>query len=150
MSTIVTVGIDPGAKGAIALKYKGNLTLYPLRHDNALEELQSIKALSVSEGWRVRVWMEEIPKHGGVNASSIIKLALSAGRVQGIVEAIGMPLRLIRPQEWQHGLTGVAKLKGPARKRALLAEAKRRHPSLKLTLETADAALIADYGEQRA
>jgi hypothetical protein len=61
-----------------------------------------------------------------------------------------MPLRLVRPQEWQQGLSGVGKLKGPARKRALLAEAKRRHPSVKLTLETADAALIADYGEGKA
>ena len=150
MKSQVTIGIDPGAKGALALKLNGNLTLYPLRHDNALEELRSLKALAASEGWPVQVWMEEIPKHGGVNAASIIKLALSAGRVQGIVEALGMPLRLVRPQEWQQGLSGVGKLKGPARKRALLAEAKRRHPSVKLTLETADAALIADYGEGKA
>ena len=61
---------------------------------------------------------------------------------------LGLPVRLIRPQEWQRGIRRVADTKDAARKRALRDEATRIFPNVKLTLKTADAALIADYGRR--
>jgi hypothetical protein len=144
----ITIGIDPGASGAMAVFTDGNKPdVYPFDgYAKALEDLQAVAGFAASEGREVSVWMEEIPKHAGVNAAAMMKLSINAGWWQGVCQALRLPLHLVRPQVWQAGLSGVGRLKGPDRKRALREEAARRFPAVKVTLANADALLIADHG----
>jgi hypothetical protein len=144
----ITIAIDPGASGAMAvIDSNGNSALYPFReYAQALEDLQAVAGFAASEGRPVTVWLEEIPMFAGKNGASMIKLGINAGWWQGACQALRLPLRLVRPQVWQAGISGVGKAQGPARKRALKEEAARRFPAVKVTLANCDALLIADYG----
>jgi len=54
-----------------------------------------------------------------------------------------IPFTLVRPQEWQKGLSGLSGLSGDKRKKVLMNHAKQFFPNTKgLTLKTADAILI--------
>lgn len=151
MSTHTTLAIDPGASGAIAIiDPQGKLATYPLgEYSDMLALLRDTQAQCLADGYSLTAWLEEIPLFAGPNGSAMIKLGLSAGWYRGACEALGIPLRLVRPQVWQAGLSGVGKLKGAERKRALREEARRRWPAHKITLETCDAALLADYGRRQ-
>ena len=66
----------------------------------------------------------------------------------GLLRGMNVRTVLVRPQTWQKGLSGMASLKGPARKRALRDEAARRFPGVRVTLDNCDALLLCEYGQR--
>jgi len=86
-----------------------------------------------------------VPPFAGkmIPSSSSFKLGESYGFIQGVLRFAGIPFTLVRPQEWQKGLSGLTKLTSGKRKKVLANHAKRFFPSTKgITLKTADAILI--------
>ena len=71
------------------------------------------------------------------------------GVMHGSMLALGIRIVEVTPQRWQKWL-GIGTSKGSASKTAwknkLKAEAQRRNPDAKVTLATADALLILEYG----
>jgi crossover junction endodeoxyribonuclease RuvC len=144
----VYVGIDPGCSGGIAIKSQDGWELFSLKEPgNDVVALKRALALSDSSGAPLLAVLEEVggfigkPQPG----SAMFKFGTSYGRAQGILEALHIPYRLVKPQRWQTGISGVAGLKGAERKRALCAEARRRHPDIKVTMMTCDSILLADF-----
>lgn len=80
--------------------------------------------------------------------SSMFKMGENFGIWQGLAMALGVRLVLVRPQDWQAGISGTTGKKGAERKRALHAEAVRRFPNFKVTLDNCDALLIADFARR--
>lgn len=159
------VGIDPGLTGGIAVLDRGGKLelLEALPVVAGLLDVHKIASvLRWSDSRTVDypdVYLELVgamPKQG---VSSTFKFGRTFGTLEGIVGALGFPLHLIRPKEWQKvahlGTPGVADPK----ERSILA-ASRLYPTADLVRGTTttreratkphlglvDALLIAHYG----
>ena len=144
------IGIDPGAHGALAyVEISSPLTVvHATAKTPPIEALRA--ALLTADASECVAYLERV---GGFIAgkslpgSAMFKMGHSAGYWEGALAALKVRTILVRPQQWQAGIPGVAVAKEkPARKRALRDEALRRFPSLTITLDNCDALLIADYG----
>jgi hypothetical protein len=86
---------------------------------------------------------------GGRNpaAPMMFNFGCNYGYVKGVCAALHLPVRLVRPAEWQKaaGVGIKGKMSDNLWKNKLKAEAQRRYPGLKITLKTADALLILDW-----
>jgi hypothetical protein len=148
MKNLTTIGIDPGANGALCFVTHSGLTIiHRTSKTPPLEALQD--AVTCAGAENCVAYLEKIGGFiagKGLPGSSMFKMGHSAGYWEGMLAFAGVRTIYVRPQEWQKGISGTTGTKGADRKRALRDEAIRRHPTLKPTLETADALLIADYG----
>ena len=125
----------------------------PATEGDLRELLFEIVDSSNVSGVDLVAWVEEVPRFCGKNlpASSIAVLFRNFGFSLGVLSAFNIETRLVRPQEWQKGLS-LGTSKGMTRtewKNKLKAEAQRRFPKIKVTLKTADAILLLAYGEQQ-
>ncbi len=143
------IAIDPGANGALAfLNYGDTVPRIHLAHtSDPLDALNDAALIGVDA---CEVWIEDVPSFAGKNlpGSTMFKLGKNCGIWEGIARGLGLTVRLVRPQEWQAGLSGVSKLKGSERKRALRTCASRLYPNVKCTLDNCDALLILDYAKK--
>lgn len=146
MSKKVTIGFDPGASGGVAL-FEGGTLIEVFTLGTETETLDYLRSLAERYEAPVAV-LEEVGGFIGrpQSGSHMFKFGQSYGFLRGAIMAFGLPLRTVRPQEWQRGLPGLTKLKGSARKRGLKDLAAQRFPAAKPTLKTCDAILIGDYG----
>jgi crossover junction endodeoxyribonuclease RuvC len=147
------VGIDPGAKGAIALiegdslivrdmptvtNKKGNPRVDPAAFGAILREFNPS-----------HVWVEDVhsmPKQG---VASTFAFGVAVGFAQGIPLALGFPMTVIGPAQWKSAMRCSAD-KNATRARAsqLLPKHAHQWPLAKHD-GRAEAALIALYGQSR-
>lgn len=149
----VTVAIDPGRSGGIAVRWPdGRVTAWTMPDTDAdtLVTLREIIATARREGWQASAVVEKVGGYVGGKGqpgSAMFTFGESFGFLCGCLMALGIPLRLVRPQQWQAALQ-LGKSTGHASKAAwkrhLRAEAARRFPQLRPTLATADALLLLD------
>ena len=146
------LGIDGGASGALWEIWPGNrIVVHGMMEQPDLRDYFAELARSCSlEGIVLHCFIEQVGGYIGrpQPGSHMFKFGFGAGFIHGLLAANSIITHLVRPQVWQKGLSGVDKLKGPDRKRALRAEATRRFPNVKTTLSTCDALLIAEYGKR--
>ena len=139
----LTIGIDPGKSGGYAIAWGGQhkIALHTLDEDfEFVEHMQDLK--DHPDVTSIEAVVEHVPPFAGkmIPSSTSFKLGTSFGFLQGVLRALEIPFVLVRPQEWQKGLSGLTSNK---RKKALMNHAKQFFPSTKgLTLKTADAILI--------
>lgn len=163
------IGVDPGKSGGLAvLRPSGAVDSYGFETTNMLDAVdRATNGIPKSE---CVAYLEEVGGFVGMRqpGSAMFTFGHAAGRIQGILEARGIAIRLVRPQAWQKGISGVAVARQSAKaaavrngdeetdarrkaksagKKELCAEAKRRFPSIKVTLQNCDALLIADFGK---
>jgi hypothetical protein len=139
------IAIDPGASGALAYWPPGAPA--PIIHkSHDTDPLDALKDASLNGN--CEVWIEDVPTFAGkaLPGSAMFRLGKNCGIWEGIARGLGVPVRLTRPQDWQAGISGVGKLKGAERKRALRTAASRVYPQVKVTLDNCDALLILDFG----
>lgn len=148
------IGIDPGAGGGIAVKHDG-LPTFAIRMPETVADLKDFldRVLRDAPYLSVLAFIEDVPKFVRViPGSAIAVLFRNFGRVEGVLTGLGIPYRLVRPQDWQKPLAltttrSACKTSGQW-KNILKAEALRRFPRLKVTLATADALLILNHGQK--
>ena len=140
------IAIDPGADGGIAwYDLDGNPNCVPMPEtEGDLCELLARHPMTVA-------FLEEVGGYCGVAqpGSAAFKFGRNFGFVLGCLMSMGRRVELVRPQKWQKhfGLGTVRDSGGKSEwKRKLKAEAQRRFPTCSVTLKTADALLILDYG----
>ena len=139
------IGIDPGKGGAIAVVYEdGDAFAYNFE-DGIAHTIKDVWDLTQIH--TVRAVIEAVHSFPGQGVSSSFAFGRAFGEAIGALDALEIPYRMVSPQAWQKTLPTMPKKKdgAAAHKRALQQEARRRYPSLKPTLKTADAILIADY-----
>jgi hypothetical protein len=150
--TKLIIAIDAGASGGYAI---GTLPYTSLRLANwtgeadFLDELEGLQSADLP----LEAWLEEVPPYVGrkIPASASFKLGKNYGFIMGAIQGRGIPLNLVRPAEWQKGLTGVRQRKGGDKKRCLRDHAFRLYPATdrKITLKTADAVLVFHYARTK-
>jgi hypothetical protein len=140
------IGIDPGKSGAMAvIGPNGIPTVFRF---NTLTNRELWLALS-EYGGQASCWLEQVHSmpHQGVRSS--FTFGQEYGMVQGLLTAAEIPFSFVTPMTWQREM-GVKTKAAAGRtktehKRALLEMAQRLYPTLKLTLDCADAVLIAHW-----
>ena len=144
----IIIGIDPGANGGVCFMARERSDAFPMK---SLAELKSELAKLKRKGRPLKAFLEEVGGYIGKAqpGSAMFKFGRSMGEIVGLLTGLEIPFKTVRPQVWQKGLPGLAKLKGVERKRALKEIATQRHPELAPTLKTCDAILIAEYGKNQ-
>jgi len=119
----VWVGIDVGAKGAVAVINKDNDVLELMDYsDNLADDLTMIKAkYDVS-----MMVVEKVSAMPGQGVTSMFSFGIKFGEILGICNTLGLPFVLVRPQEWMKSL-GLPKDKNQ-RKKAIGSMAKSMFP----------------------
>lgn len=141
MNTI-NIGIDPGKGGGIAIIYPDNSVV--AQKWTSLQDMKEHLCEVKFQGDE-RCAIEHVHAMPGQGVTSMFSFGENYGQWQGLLCALEIPHRMIRPQEWQKGITGRQGLKGTALKQRLKTEAQKLFPKVKVTNATADALLIADW-----
>ena len=144
------LGIDPGQSGGIAeLWPDGKIDAFPMFADDALRDY--FQCIAENKDVVPVCYMELVQGFIGKAqpGSSMFKFGNGYGFLRGLLSANRIRTVLVRPQEWQKGIPGAQGLKGPERKRALRDQAARLFPNSRVTLATADALLIANFGQNQ-
>ena len=142
----LTIAIDPGKQGGYAIGWDGlaNMHLHKLEEDfEFVEHMKELKRHPDVES--IEAVVELVPPFAGkmIPSSASFKLGFSFGFLHGVLRMAEIPFTLVRPQEWQKGLSGLSGLTSNKRKKVLMNHAKQFFPTTKgLTLKTADAVLI--------
>ena len=146
------IAIDPGASGGVAIyKNNGEVTATPLGGMNA-DSLYQMTIDADIPADAITIVIEDVPKFAGrmIPSSSTATLHFGYGYLCGHLEARGFRVIKVPPQTWQKtvGIGKKGDLSSSQWKRKLRDEAQRRHPALKVTLDTADALLLLDHARQ--
>ena len=158
-------GIDPGLSGGIAaldrpLQTPDEVKVRDLPRAEEIEvfpmpptEFDVMRHLEirVKHELNATAYVEDVPwivAGPKQNAASRAKLHRNVGVLHGILLAFGVRIVKVRPQDWQAALhLGQRGQRTQTEwKNHLKAEAQRRFPTLGVTLATADALLILEYG----
>lgn len=149
------IGIDPGQTGGLALvSAKGEL-LDVQRMPVYDAEVSGLLLSALLHDWRdmsqdaCRVVIEQVNSMPGQGVSSTFKFGKSFGIALGVVQALGLPMERVRPQQWKQMFTLIGKDKDASRGKATeiwpsMAERWSRKADNGLT----DAALLAEYGRR--
>lgn len=143
------IGIDPGKEGGIARIYD--------------RKLLAAKAMEEFDWSEFRMWstnadhifMEKASARPGQGVVSMFTFGTGFGRLQGWIEASGVPYTLVPPQVWARVMH--AGTSGDDTKKRSIEAAKRLFPghdfrlgkSTKQHLGILEAALIAAFGERQ-
>lgn len=144
------IAIDPGASGGIAVHVGGNpVTAYAMPPTEA-EVILLLRELT-PEPARCIAFVELVGGFVGraQPGSAAFVFGRGFGFLLGVLQERGVRVELVLPRVWQKRLhLGTASAcASPAEwKRKLKSEAQRRYPALKVTLNTADALLLLDFG----
>lgn len=138
------IAIDPGVSGGVAIGVDSPV-LHPMPetvHD--LAEL--IRCAQESADYPAEAHVELVGGFIGHNqpGSRMFTFGQSFGRIEGVLAALQVPTHLHRPQKWQ-ALLGIGNGSGMPKhkwKAKLKQKAQQLYPQLKITLTTADAALL--------
>jgi len=137
------LGIDPGAKGGLALLDK---------ETGKIEETYSFDnfenaAEFVREGGIHKVcFLEKVHAMPQQGVSSTFKFGTNFGFWQGLLLGLGYEIELVGPQVWQSDLYLPKASSKTEHKNNLKQRASEFWPEIKFTHAIADAALIARYG----
>ena len=140
-------GIDPGAKGAIALLYPD----YAEIHDMPMlgKEVNGSEVSCIFKEFTPdHIWLEQVNSFG-MGRTSAYNFGQGVGVLKGVFQAMQIPFTLVTPQKWKKSY-GLSKEKDHSR---LLVT--RMYPSLadqfvrKKDDGRAEALLIAKYGSEQ-
>ena len=140
------LGVDPGATGAIAFEGKnGGLKVFRFKDKTPREIAFAFEFANF--GSRSIAYVENVgamPKDGKHNA---FQFGFNTGFIHGILETLDFDIKLVHSQAWQRFHKLGAKFASKTdRKNAHKALAQKLFPDIKVTLDMADAILIAVYG----
>ena len=148
------VGIDPGITGAICiLDPDGDYiahTLMPVIKvgtKNRVNAAAAVRFLKENvSGRAAHCYLEKVGAMPGQGVSSMFSFGHSAGIVEGVIVAMGIPLTLVTPQKWKKAAGLIGKDKDAARTRAIQLYPNIRELDLKGKGQAlADAMLIARF-----
>tara|TARA_R110000765_G_scaffold307329_1_gene401179 strand:+ start:1940 stop:2374 length:435 start_codon:yes stop_codon:yes gene_type:complete len=140
-------GIDPGAKGAIALLYGNSQDIFDMpmlgKEVNGAEVASIFKEFSPEN-----IWIEQVNSFG-MGRTSAYNFGQGMGILKGVIATLEIPYTLVTPQKWKKHF-GLSKEKDHSR---LLAT--RLYPNMadkfirKKDDGRAEAILIAKYGSEQ-
>lgn len=151
MESKTIIGIDPGANGGICVLAESGEVVevdkMPETPQDLLAYLEEFKDGS-------RCYLERVGGMSGQSGSASFNFGKGYGHLEMALLALGIPTMTVTPQKWQKTYQLGTKSQCASKtewKNKLKAKAQQLFPTLgkKITLATADALLIAEYGRKQ-
>jgi len=147
----VIMGIDPGAHGGVCALYDGKISVMASTKSGGNDiAIKKIAEWSKRKGLSVVAYLEKVHSMPGQGVSSTFKFGVEYGKILGALSAFGINKVDVTPVKWQKEFV-CSRRRDEAKtvhKNRLKDAAKKLYPNEKITLDTADAILIAVYGKQ--
>jgi Holliday junction resolvasome RuvABC endonuclease subunit len=145
----VSIGIDPGSSsGGISIILEQDQDIDVMNYSiKNLTEKDIVDILKMFKSSDVKVVLEKVHSMPGQGVSSSFTFGENFGFIKGIITALGVKYTLITPQSWMK-YYGMKKDKDEAKsdwKKRLRQRAEMLYPDVKITADTADSLLIANY-----
>lgn len=144
------IGIDPGKNGGVSLYYEDLKTVCAEGISDKTEKevckiLREIKSLG-----ECKAYIEKVHAAPGQGVVSMFSFGQNYGFWKGLLTALEISYEEVPPQTWQAFLGINTRGKGTysERKRLLKQRAEQLYPNVSITLHTADAILISEYGKR--
>jgi hypothetical protein len=149
------LGLDPGTTGAAVIINRDALHYRRFKTCTGwLSQLYAFLQLFPN----LRAYMEDVHARRGDFGPQLAKFMRETGKVDGILELAGVSVEYVDPKTWQFefGLGGKYGKEDAdrsevyrARKKAHVQRALQLFPDVPVTLDLADALLIAEYGRRK-
>ena len=142
------LGIDPGRTGGCAWIKGQEVDVFSFTGATDKEILNAFR-LFWERDRGMRGMIEAVGAFPGQGVHSMFVFGMGYGRLQGYLEALGVPYNRVSPVTWKKSL-GLARKTGKTdrkeRKRLSRQAAQRLYPHVEVDDSTAEALLIAHYG----
>jgi crossover junction endodeoxyribonuclease RuvC len=102
---MIWIGIDPGQKGGYAIideskiVYSTNARAFPWDDEMFMCEMRGIKNLA--DGAKIVAAVEKVGARPGQGTVSMFNFGKSAGYIEGVLSALGIPYQLVPPNKWK-------------------------------------------------
>ncbi len=127
----IYIGIDPGAKGAIAIVKPSGVMVQDFT--NWPDALALLEAEGPEHTFATYLCiLEKVGAFPGQGVTSMFSFGESFGRWQMLLECLGIPYVLVSPARWQKAVLGTKPPKGEAKTRVWEAM-RRRFPEVELS-----------------
>jgi crossover junction endodeoxyribonuclease RuvC len=146
----ITIGIDPGANGAIAWideRGKSCVEKMPDTLQDLWELIRDITNFprSAIDGRKYKAYIEQVSSSPQMGVVSSFSFGRGYGNLEMALTAAGIPFERVRPQVWQKAMGCMTK----GNKNISKQKAQELFPDKKVIHATADALLIALYGTKQ-
>jgi crossover junction endodeoxyribonuclease RuvC len=150
---IYTIGIDPGASGAIVVLYGDLIRDYLLMPTMKIGSANRVNGAALAEFLTeydsCHAYIELVGAMPGQGVTSMFNFGHSCGVAMGVLAALQIKHTLVTPQAWKRDAGLIGTEKDAARSRAIqLWPAWRQLDAKGKGQALADAALIARFGEK--
>ncbi|UDQ99403.1 hypothetical protein AAEX28_04780 [Lentisphaerota bacterium WC36G] len=133
------IAIDTGKSGAIAVNYNDGSAVESFNCPDTVQELSDVfKVIKAKNKGEIFCILEKVASMPGQGVKSMFSFGQNYGTYQGVLSALDIPFKLIRPIEWQKKVGGAPKDK-KARKNYFKAYSQNLYPHLRATLKNGDA-----------
>ncbi len=146
----ITIGIDPGANGAIAwIDERGKSCVEKM--PDTLQDLWELICditnfpRSAIDGRKYKAYIEQVSSSPQMGVVSAFSFGRGYGNLEMALTAARIPFERVRPQVWQKAMGCMTK----GDKNISKAKAQELFPDKKIIHATADALLIALYGTKQ-
>lgn len=108
-------GIDPGKQGGVALIQENFATAFPMPMMKGRNNTVELAVDVLKDVWRqidsttdgcLFVYIEDVHAMPHQGVSSMFNFGYSAGRLRGLVEGCGLPVRMVSPVKWKNAVLG--------------------------------------------
>lgn len=143
---MIIIGIDPGARGGIAIydELENKMILHKCpettREMSSILKVAKVRALTTKQ--EISCAIEKVHAFPTDARSSAFKFGMNFGMWLGVLGANRIPTIQVTPQRWMKDFQPLPKIKKD-RKNEIKRIASEMMPDNKITLSTSDAALIA-------
>lgn len=155
---MLTIAIDPGASGGIAVHYSATdaILLFKMPETprdifDFMDGLYAIHAPSICavvESIQSGVFGAKSDKEVRMKMGMTAKLQKSYNHIEAFLIALGIPFESVPAKKWQAHYGAMPK-EYAKRKRHIKDLMQRKHPNIKVILDTADALGILNYQLER-
>ena len=146
----ITIGVDPGASGAIAwIDERGKSCVEKM--PDTLQDLWELICditnfpRSTIDGRKYKAYIEQVSSSPQMGVVSAFSFGRGYGNLEMALTAAGIPFERVRPQVWQKAMGCMTK----GNKNISKSKAQELFPDKKVIHATADALLIALYGSRQ-
>lgn len=102
---MIWIGIDPGKSGAYAWIWGDTVTAYPWDDELFISEMRSLAA----SGEYLKAVVEKVGAMPGQGVTSMFSFGKSAGYIEGVLAALGIPYQLVPPVRWKREYSLIGK-----------------------------------------
>lgn len=98
---MIYIGIDPGKKGGYALVCDGDVDTHPWDDEGFVIWLIGVKAVAEANDEHILAAVEKVGAMPGNGSVSMFNFGKSAGYIEGVLTALGIPYQLVPPRRWK-------------------------------------------------